>query len=360
MRRPQRRSLRTTSRAHEMKSLWMCLHFPDLPLCVFARGDARQRATVVSSVSHRPDVIAANRAAQRRGIVVGLSVAAALALDAELVIHLRDERAESVALRNIALWAGQWTPTLSHRAAGLRALEISGCLNYFGGLERLYSQVEGSLAALGFPAVISTAPTALAASLFARAGQGTAISEITELATPLNALPIKLLADQGLAPAVLDTLAGLGAHTLGDVIALPRDGVARRFGQWLLDEIDRAHGRLPDARALFVAPEHYQGSIELPSPVAETEALLFAAKRLVERTRRVPARPRRRRHPSALRSRARGRLADVDRAGARGDAPRRSRHERAARALVARATTRSGRGDPAHQRRDRAAGGEGR
>ena len=30
------------------------------------RGDARERASVVSSVSHRPDVIAANRAAQRR------------------------------------------------------------------------------------------------------------------------------------------------------------------------------------------------------------------------------------------------------------------------------------------------------
>jgi protein ImuB len=34
-------------------------------------------------------------------------------------------------------------------------------------------------------------------------------------------------------------------------------------------------------RPLFVPPERYQGQIELPSPVEETEALLFAAKRLV-------------------------------------------------------------------------------
>jgi protein ImuB len=264
-----------------MKSLWMCLHFPDLPLCVFARGDVRQRATVVSSASHRPDVLAANRAAQRRGIVAGLSLAAALALDAELVVHLRDERAESIALRNIALWAGQWTPTLAIEPPACVLMEISGCLNYFGGLERLYPQIEGGVAALGFPAVIATAPTVLAASLFARAGQRTVIGEIAHLAAPLNALPITLFADRGLAPEVLETLAGIGARTLGDVVALPRDGVARRFGQWLLDEIDRAHGGLPDARALFVAPERYQGSIELPSPVAETEALLFAAKRLV-------------------------------------------------------------------------------
>src|SRR6478672_3314176 len=96
--------------------LWACLHFPDLPLCVFARGDARTRSTVVSSVSHRPDVIAANRAAQRRGISAGMSIAAALALDSELLIHLRDERAEGIALRNIALWAGKWTPTIALEA----------------------------------------------------------------------------------------------------------------------------------------------------------------------------------------------------------------------------------------------------
>ena len=51
-----------------------------------------------------------------------------------------------------------------------------------------------------------------------------------------------------------------------------RDGVARRFGQGLLDEIDRARGALPDPRPLFVAPEHYHGQVELPSPVEEAPA----------------------------------------------------------------------------------------
>jgi protein ImuB len=80
---------------------------------------------------------------------------------------------------------------------------------------------------------------------------------------------------------VLDTLTGIGVHTIADVLALPRDGVARRFGQRLLDEIDRARGIQPDPRPLFVPPERYHGQLELPVPVAEAEALLFAAKRLV-------------------------------------------------------------------------------
>ena len=79
----------------------------------------------------------------------------------------------------------------------------------------------------------------------------------------------------------MDTLWGIGVRTLGDVLALPRDGFARRFGANLLDQIDRARGHLPDARALFVAPERYHGQLELPSPVHETEALLFAVRRLV-------------------------------------------------------------------------------
>jgi protein ImuB len=79
----------------------------------------------------------------------------------------------------------------------------------------------------------------------------------------------------------MDTLWGIGVRSVGDVLALPRDGFARRFGASLLDQIDRARGILPDARALFVAPERYHGQLELPSPVEETEALLFAVRRLV-------------------------------------------------------------------------------
>src|SRR5436305_8005149 len=93
--------------------LWICLHFPDLPLAVFARAHASESPAVTSSSSHRPDVMVANAAAKQRGIVSGLSIAAALSLDPELDIHLRDERAEASALESIALWAGQWTPTVA-------------------------------------------------------------------------------------------------------------------------------------------------------------------------------------------------------------------------------------------------------
>src|SRR5450755_460977 len=289
--------------------LWTCLHFPDLPLRIFARAGMRDVPSVVSTASHRPDVLVANAAAQKRGIVPGMSIAAALGLDPDVAIHLRDERAEAAALKNIALWAGQWTSTIAIELPANVLLEISGCLNYFGGLSTLLGRIDAGLAAIGFSAIVATAPTASAASLFARAGRAVAIEKGADadftlvaseaeksvdydstsagtsadkkganLDSALSSLPVGLLdgADQ-----VMDTLWGIGVRTLGDVLALPRDGFARRFGAGLLDQIDRARGNLPDARGLFVAPERYHGQLELPAPVHETEALLFAVRRLV-------------------------------------------------------------------------------
>src|SRR2546428_12053278 len=93
--------------------LWTCLHFPDLPLAIFARGATPETPAVVASARHRPDVVAANDAARNRGIAPGLSIAAALALDPEIAIHLRHERAETHALNGTPLSAGQRTSAVS-------------------------------------------------------------------------------------------------------------------------------------------------------------------------------------------------------------------------------------------------------
>src|ERR1022692_1467820 len=157
--------------------LWTCLHFLDLPLRIFARAGMREVPSVVSTASHRPDVLVANGAAQKRGIVSGMSIAGALGLDPDNAIHLRDERAEAAALKNIALWAGQWTSTIAIEPPANVLLEISGCLNYFGGLSTLLGRIDAGLAAIGFSAIVATAPTASAASLLARAGRAIAIEE---------------------------------------------------------------------------------------------------------------------------------------------------------------------------------------
>jgi protein ImuB len=258
--------------------LWTCLHFPDLCLQVFLRGAAGRKPTAVSSISNRPDVLACNLAAERRGIHPGMSIAAALALDSELKVHVRNEQAEAQTLESVATWAGQFSPTISIAFPGCVLLEIGGCLDYFHSFANLLERIETGLRELGYETATATAPTPTAACLLARAGASVHLSEADSLKDGLTPLPLALLQS---AQEALPTLHGLGLRTLGDLQRLPVDGIARRFGQALPDEIRRALGELPDPQRAFIPPTRYGNRVELPSPVWEMEPLLFVANRLL-------------------------------------------------------------------------------
>ena len=94
----------------------------------------------------------------------------------------------------------------------------------------------------------------------------------------MEKLPADLICDN---PTTRDLLESFGAQTLGDCLQLPRDGLARRAGQHLLDDLDRALGARPDPRLPFVAPQTYSAVLPLPAAVANADALLFAARRLL-------------------------------------------------------------------------------
>ena len=147
------------------------------------------------------------------------------------------------------------------------AAEVQGSLRLFGGLGRLEARLRSGLAELGFEASLAFAPTARAA-LWRAAGGG----------SPLEELPVGVT---GLEPDALDLLQGLGISTLGELMRLPRDGVALRFGYGLLDELDRALGKIPEPRAFFVPPARFAGRLELPAQVTQADGVLFAARRLL-------------------------------------------------------------------------------
>lgn len=205
-----------------------------------------------------------------------MKLAAAFALDSRLKVFPRDQQKEIAALNGIALSAMQFTPTVSLAPPFAVLLEIGGSLRFFGGLDALLKKIRGELSGRDF--VLSGAPTSSSALLLSRAGLELQITRMEHLKARLDNLPVGLLE---CAPGVLQSLTDIGMRTLGDVLALPRDGLARRFGQELLDTLDRALGNLPEIRPLFVPPASYANKLELPSPVWEAEALLFAARRLI-------------------------------------------------------------------------------
>lgn len=258
--------------------LWLALHFPALSLEVFTRGSASTLPlAVVEKQGNRTSVIARNDPAAECGVRPGMAASAAQALADTLVVRQRDPVAEQAALTGLAAWAGRFTPSVSLQAPDGLLLEVGTCLTLHRGLDALRARVREGVDAMAYSAASACAPTALGAWLLAQAGEETAVGP-DALETRLARLPIGLL---DLSPDTRESLDLVGAHTLGDCLKLPRAGLARRYGQGLLDQLDRALGRLPEPRAFFAPPPRFERRLELPAPVEHAEALLFVARRLL-------------------------------------------------------------------------------
>ena len=219
----------------------------------------------------------ASEAAQRRGIRTGMKLSAAHALANNLCVRTRDAAAEHAALTRLAAWAGQFTPAVSLAPEAL-LLEIEGSLALFGNLAALLGRVHEGIEALGYRAQPAVAPTPLAAEWLARAQPGAVIADATKLASRLAPLP---LGGTGLAPATIALLDNMGVRTLGDLLRLPRAGLARRLGAETVHRLDRALGRAPDPREPYVPPETFEARLPLPGAVENTEGLSFPLKRLL-------------------------------------------------------------------------------
>jgi len=206
-----------------------------------------------------------------------MAVAAALALAPRLRVAPRDPAAETEALLGVAGWAAQFTPGVALEFPDAVLLDAAGSLKLFGGLAPLLERLRRGLTEMGWSAELAGAPTPRGAFWLVLAGKSRFIGSTAEIEPALAALPVAVLRDG----ETLEALEAVGVRTLGEFLALPREGVARRFGRRLLDELDRALGRLPDPRNLFVPPARFRAAIELPAEVVQAEALLFAAKRLI-------------------------------------------------------------------------------
>lgn len=263
--------------------LWIAIVLPALPLETCAAAPELPLA-----VCDARTVLLANRAARAAGVRAGLKRATALALCPTLAVRTRSAAQELEALKALAGWAGRFTPSVSlvlpdedsasdAVPAGL-LLEVQGSLRLFGGLASLLKQVRAGLVAQGHFAQLAVAPVAQAAWILARAQDGLQVLDPTELLPALSPHPVWLL---GPGRAHWEALRGIGVASVGDLLRLPRSGVARRFSPRLLDETDRALGRKPDPREWFEPPLVFDLKLELAARVDHAEALLFGARRLL-------------------------------------------------------------------------------
>jgi protein ImuB len=207
-----------------------------------------------------------------------MTLAAACALAPTLSYRTRDPAAEAAALEQLAAWAGQFTPSVSLQPPGGLLLEIEGSLRLLGGIKPILATIRQGAAEMGYSLAIGCAPTVAAAWLLARAGSERIIACKRMIESGISPLPAAAL-DCG--EQALATLDAIGARSIGDLLRLPRAGLARRCGQALLDQLDRALGTLPEARTFYAPPPRFDSTLELGAAATSAEALLFASKRLL-------------------------------------------------------------------------------
>jgi len=190
-----------------------------------------------------------------------------------------DASRRTEALSGLATWCLQFTPRvaviepLSESPAVV--MEVEASVRLFGGKRKLVERVRDEAGDLGVRQ-LSWAPTSLAAVALARAGKSNGFAK--PLDQLLDALPVDTLAAVAAHHA---TLVRLGCKTLGDVRALPRGGLSRRFDAELLGALDQAYGLRPEAHRWAELPDTFSAKLELMARVELAPALLFGARRLM-------------------------------------------------------------------------------
>ncbi len=271
--------------------LWIALHLPCLSLESFAATLVAGDATVASGPAialvddHR--ISAANAAAQSEGVKPGLKRATALALAPRITLGQADATRDAEALLPVAHAALAFTPNVSlQQASELNAaphtvlLEVQASLRYFGGIDRLLERLQTAVQPLGHALRVAVAATAAGAAVLARVEPPPRCPSLEATRQALTAAPVWLL---GPGREHWQALQGMGLRQVGDLLGLPRAGLARRFGETLLVEIDAAFGRRPDPREPIVPARLFESRLELFARADSTEQVLYGASVLLAR-----------------------------------------------------------------------------
>ena len=169
--------------------------------------------------------------------------------------QLSGEREPAQLLERCARYAQRFTSFVSIDPPNALLLEIEGSRRLFGSLERLCACIDAGWNELGIPAYGAAAPSTLAALWLARCGTQALVEDPAALTGCLAELPIACTAWNA---DRLQLLRAMGVARLGELLRLPRVGLARRLGPDAIVDLDVALARRPAPRRAFVPRERFR------------------------------------------------------------------------------------------------------
>ncbi|MCH7862137.1 DUF6504 family protein [Sphingomonas sp. NPDC092331] len=229
-------------------------------------------APLVTSIrsGSRIEIAAACPAAQALGLRPGMAVTQARAQVPGLDIRPADPEGDLAALKRLAILAARrWSPVAALSGTDGLFLDLSGTAHLFGGEEKMARHIARLLARAGFAARIAIADTPGAAWALARY-RGSCICPPGEQARALADLPMPALR---IDEAAVELLRRLGVERIGQLAALPRAPLVRRFGSGTALRLDQALGRIAEPLDPVIPPEAIAVRQRFAEPIATAEAI---------------------------------------------------------------------------------------
>jgi protein ImuB len=190
----------------------------------------------------------------------------------------------AAALRRLCLHAQAFTSFVSAEPPNALLLEIKGSVKLFGSLQSLHAGIDACWRRLALQASSATAPSTLAALWLARAanraGPPLSFQDPQLLHSHLAKLPIACTAWD---IERLKTLRAMGVTQVGELLRLPRAGLARRLDPAMVRDLDIALARQPAPRRAFVPRERFRERCDFETEIEHVAYLEKALEPLIER-----------------------------------------------------------------------------
>jgi protein ImuB len=236
---------------------------------------------LIGHEGRRRVVVAADQAARRAGLAIGMPATKAQALVAGLVMKEAEPEGDGDALEKLAIWMQRnYSPLVTvHHPDGL-ILDLTGVTHLFGGEADMLKRIVCKLADVGCGARIAVAPTYGAAYALSHCvANPTYVLEPTALSKALELLPISALR---LPAETVAALKKLGLERIGELDAMPRAQMALRFGPPVGLRLDQAYGRVSEPFDPVVPPQTPHVRKNFAEPIGAPETIVRYIGVLVE------------------------------------------------------------------------------
>jgi protein ImuB len=260
------------------------IYLPDLATDRIRRLDSsippEQAIAVIARSGSKRWVSAADAAARKSGVHVGIPAAKAQALFRGLTMIDSDPVADATALEMIAFWTlTQYSPIVAVDGADGIVLDTEGADHLQGGEEPMLARIANQFRAKGLTVRVAIADTWGAANACARAiNRETVIVPIGETVRAVEKLPISLLR---LPDKVVGDLRTLGFKSIGELANTPRAPLTLRFGPEVGRRLDQMFGRTSEPIDTIRTAELVEVSRAFAEPIGAAETINKYVGRLI-------------------------------------------------------------------------------